>query len=204
MIADIVIQGFLYDEKSSFLHGSAKAPPLIREALWSDAFNSFAENGIDIKSLKIEDRGDHEVLEYFDIQRITKSKLAFGEKLFTLGGDHSITFPVVKALSEHLDEPFDILHIDAHGDLYHEFEGDPYSHACPFARIMESGLVGRLIQIGVRTLTEHQRVQAEKFGVEIIEMKECTLSHFPNLPRPAYVSLDIDCMDPALLPAVSY
>ena len=48
-------------------------------------------------------------------------------------------------------------HIDAHGDLYDAFEGDRYSHACPFARIMEDGLCERLVQVGIRTLTPHQR-----------------------------------------------
>ena len=63
-----------------------------------------------------------------------------------LGGDHSISYPVVRAVSEKLGGPIDLLHLDAHPDLYHCFEGNKYSHASSFARIMEGGYVRRLLQ----------------------------------------------------------
>ena len=80
-----------------------------------------------------------------------------------------ITFPIIKAYSQFFED-ITILQIDAHGDLYDELDGNPYSHACPFARIMEGSYAKRLVQVGVRTYNPHQRVQAEKFGVETIEM----------------------------------
>jgi arginase len=58
-----------------------------------------------------------------------------------------------------------ILHIDAHPDIYHDFQGNPRSHASPFARIMEEGLADRLISVGICTATDHQRRQIERFGV---------------------------------------
>lgn len=64
-----------------------------------------------------------------------------------LGGDHSISFPVVRAVSEKLGGPLDILHLDAHPDIYHAFEGNKYSHASSFARIMEGGYARRLLQV---------------------------------------------------------
>ena len=64
-----------------------------------------------------------------------------------------------------------ILHFDAHPDLYPEFEGDRYSHACPFARIMEERLADRLVQVGIRTSTAVQRAEAERYGVEVIDMR---------------------------------
>lgn len=64
-----------------------------------------------------------------------------------LGGDHSISFPVVRAVSEKLGGSVDILHLDAHPDIYHEFEGNKYSHASSFARIMEGGYARRLLQV---------------------------------------------------------
>jgi arginase family enzyme len=66
-----------------------------------------------------------------------------------LGGDHSISFPVVRAVSEKLGGPVDILHLDAHPDIYHCFEGNKYSHASSFARIMEGGYARRLLQVCV-------------------------------------------------------
>lgn len=64
-----------------------------------------------------------------------------------LGGDHSISFPAVRAVSEKLGGPVDILHLDAHPDIYHCFEGNMYSHASSFARIMEGGYARRLLQV---------------------------------------------------------
>ena len=64
-----------------------------------------------------------------------------------LGGDHSISFPVVRAVSEKLGGPVDILHLDAHPDIYDAFEGNKYSHASSFARIMEGGYARRLLQV---------------------------------------------------------
>lgn len=64
-----------------------------------------------------------------------------------LGGDHSISFPVVRAVCEKLGGPVDILHLDAHPDIYDAFEGNKYSHASSFARIMEGGYARRLLQV---------------------------------------------------------
>ena len=64
-----------------------------------------------------------------------------------LGGDHSISYPVVRAVSEKLGGTVDILHLDAHPDIYDAFEGNKYSHASPFARIMEGGYARRLLQV---------------------------------------------------------
>ena len=74
-----------------------------------------------------------------------------GKRPVSLGGDHSITFPIVKAVGQR-HPGLTIFHFDAHPDLYEEFEGNRLSHACPFARIMEAGLAKRLVQIGIRTL----------------------------------------------------
>lgn len=199
----IGIQGICYDEKSSYLRGPALAPPLIREALYSESANSFTENGKEITSDLFHDYGDYQIPLYFNIERITSENLASSDKLITLGGDHSISYPVIKAYHRARGE-FDIVHIDAHADLYDEYEGDPYSHACPFARIMENKHATRLIQIGIRTLTNHQREQADKYGVEIIEMKDFSISTLPILSKPIYLSIDIDALDPAFAPGISH
>jgi len=199
----ITLQGILYDQKSSYLKGPALAPPLIRKAYHSDSANYFAENGMEILPELFDDKGDFEIEDYFDIEKITTKNLAPRKPLITLGGDHSITFPLLKAFHE-INGKVDILHIDAHNDLYHEFEGDPYSHACPFARIMENNLANRLVQIGIRTLSQHQKEQADKFEVEIIQMKDFDLADLPKFENPIYLSLDIDALDPAFAPGVSH
>jgi arginase family enzyme len=97
-----------------------------------------------------------------------------------------------------------ILHIDAHGDLYDEFEGDRFSHACPLARILEEGLCSRLVQVGIRTLTPHQRSQIARFNVDCVEMQHFAGGARPVIDGPVYVSCDLDGLDPAFAPGVSH
>ena len=199
----ITLQGILYDEKSSYQKGTALAPPLIRKAYNSDSANYFSESGLEVRPELWNDKGDFEINDYFDIEKITGANLSKNMPLMSLGGDHSITYPMLKAFYK-VYGPIDILHIDAHADLYEEFEGDRFSHACPFARIMEDGLASRLLQVGIRTLSTHQREQAQKYGVEIFEMKDFSKSKQLKFNNPIYLSLDMDALDPAFAPGVSH
>lgn len=201
-MSKITLRGILFDGKSSYLQGPALAPPLIRKAYHSGSANYFAENGTEILPELFDDRGDFEIEEYFDIEDITNAHIQ-NNPLITLGGDHSITYPILKSVYKKYGQ-VDILHIDAHADIYDQFEGDPYSHACPFARIMEEQLASRLVQIGIRTLNSHQRAQLSRFGVETIEMKDFDLSRLPKFNDPLYISLDMDGLDPAFATGVSH
>jgi agmatinase len=199
----ITLQGILYDEKSSFLKGPALAPPKIRSLFMSPSANYFAENGWEIAPEIFDDKGDFEIDTYFDIENFTFKNLKNSKHLLTLGGDHSITYPLIKAFNR-IHGRVDVIHIDAHADLYDIFEGDKFSHACPFARIMEEKLVNRLVQIGIRTLSTHQREQSEKYGVETIEMRQIHKATSLELENPVYISLDMDALDPAYAPGVSH
>jgi arginase family enzyme len=97
-----------------------------------------------------------------------------------------------------------VLHLDAHPDLYPEFEGDPYSHACPFARVVEEGLAERLVQVGIRTMNGAQQAQAERHDVEVIDMRAWTAGRRPDVRGPLYLSIDLDAFDPAFAPGVSH
>lgn len=200
---NISLLGFLFDKKSSFLKGSAAAPPLIRESLSSYAVNSFAENGVDIRDKRIIDRGDFAIKDFIEIEKIVSRYLKAGEKVLSLGGDHSISYPVIKAYHKYYSS-IEIIHIDAHPDLYDELDGDKFSHACPFARILEEKLAVRLVQIGIRALNPHQREQAKRFGTEIIEMKDFSPDKIPGFKNPVYISIDMDGIDPAFAPGVSH
>ena len=131
--------------------------------------------------------------------------LATGARPILLGGDHSITFPAVRAVSRTATQ-LTVLHVDAHSDLYDSFEGDRYSHACPFARIMEEKLATRLVQVGIRTLTRHQREQADRFHVEVIDMRAWESGSRPVIEtgETVYLSVDMDGIDPAFAPGVSH
>ncbi|AIZ42663.1 agmatinase [Cellulophaga baltica] len=199
----IIIQGIKFDDKSSYEKGPRLAPPIICEVLNCGSANMYTENLITIENDAIEDKGDFEISDYFDIEKITKKHLKTDAKILSLGGDHSITFPIIKAHHEKYPK-LDILHIDAHCDLYNDYEGDSYSHACPFARIMENGFAVKLVQVGIRTLNPHQAEQADKFKVEIHQMKDLDLNKIPKFKNPLYISLDMDGFDPAYAPGVSH
>ena len=201
----VALIGIPFDKKSSFLQGSALAPGRIREALHNGAGNYWTEdthNPIEHEHFK--DLGDLAFSDYFDIENKVAAVLGSGARTLSLGGDHSIAYPIIKAYGRFYKN-FDILQIDAHGDLYDEFEGDRYSHACPFARILEEKLTGRLVQVGIRTFNPHQREQVARFGVEVIEMKDFeSKTGALVFENPLYISLDLDGLDPAFAPGVSH
>jgi agmatinase len=204
----VALVGVPFDEFSSFMRGPALAPHRIREVLHSGSSNWCAENEHDLSAEpRFQDVGDLELAEGLraltQIEEAVASILERGASVLVLGGDHSITYPVVRAYAaRHVG--LNILQLDAHPDLYDEFECNRYSHACPFARIMEECRVARLVQIGVRTINPHLRAQAERFGVEMITMQRRELENSLRFEGPVYLSLDMDVLDPAFAPGVSH
>jgi len=200
--------GFRYDENSSFMKGAADAPPQIRAALRSEAANLWSETGVDLGAESIFfDAGDVEPVAGTEmlslIEQSVLTLLNDGLIPLSLGGDHSITYPIIKAVSSQ-QKNLSVLHFDAHPDLYDDFQGNRYSHASPFARLMEEGLVKRLVQVGIRTINRHQREQADRFGVEVLEMRHWQDDYVPQFDAPVYISFDIDALDPAFAPGVSH
>jgi arginase len=168
-----VLVGIPLDHNSSFLRGTAEAPPLIREALGSDAGNCWSETRVDLGASGVyEDAGDLPDMASRDaFERIEKAIgtiLDAQKRPLSLGGDHSVSYPILRAFGKRVPG-MTLVHFDAHPDLYANYEYNPHSHASPFARIMEKQLVKRLVQIGIRTLNAQQQ-QAKKLGVEIYEM----------------------------------
>lgn len=198
------IIGFCFDENSSFMRGTAGAPPLIREALFSYASNLWTETGIDLGRPDIFfDAGDVIPSSAEKIEESISSLLSENLLPLSLGGDHSITYAIVRAIARRYPS-LSLLHFDAHPDLYDELQGNRCSHACPFARIMEDKLVQRLVQVGIRTMNGHQQEQARRFGVEVIEMKKFKDGLDLEFDTPVYVSVDMDALDPAFAPGVSH
>ena len=199
--------GIPFDGHSSYLRGAGDAPAKIREALRCDAANSWTEIGVDLGVAGVyEDAGDLGFVEkdaFAAIEAGVGALLEGGKRPVLLGGDHSITYPIVKAFARRYPE-LTIFHFDAHPDLYDEFEGNRLSHACPFARIMEAGLAKRLVQVGIRTINRHQREQAERFGVELVEMRGLPAFEKLKSAGPVYITFDMDVLDPAFAPGVSH
>lgn len=206
----VALLGVCYDGRSSHLRGTAGAPPVIRQALWSEAGNPWTELGIDLSTAALDDEGDLTPAPDEDppqvrraVEAAVRQIVESGRRPLVLGGDHSITYPILRGFQPSYPR-LSILHFDAHADLYDEFQGDRYSHACPFARVMEEGLADRLVQLGIRTMTKHQWEQAERFGVEVIEMKDWRDGMELEFITPVYVSFDLDVIEPGLAPGISH
>ena len=216
----IVLLGVPWDASSSGQRGAAEAPAVIRQALWAASSNAYNERGDDIAAPGVfEDAGDIDLPvgppeARTAIEERIRNIVHEGRRPLVLGGDHSITYPVLRGFAGRAEPPA-VLHLDAHGDLYDEFplrregEGEPgdrYSHACPFARVMEERLATRLIQVGVRTLNTHQRAQAAKFGVEVLgaDRWRDAIPQIARLRGALYVSLDLDVLEPMLAPGISH
>lgn len=206
-LPSVSLLGIPFDENSSYLRGAAQAPPRIVEALHCDSSNLWTENETDLQG-RVVDGGSLALPSgtpeaFAAIERGVADRLRRAARLLLLGGDHSITYPVVKAFAAKFPD-LEILHFDAHPDLYDQLEGNRFSHACPFARIMEEKLATRLVQVGIRAMNRHQREQAQRFGVEVLEMKD--LGGWPKLDfrGPVYLSFDIDVLDPAFVPGISH
>ncbi len=209
--------GVPLDHNSSFLRGARRGPGAIRAHLLSGSTNWTAECGVDLGHHEgwsdwgdvdcRGDAGDMSRIEAFAAEAWRGEAFAAeawrGGRLLALGGDHSITAPVLRGRPRG-GPPLTIVHFDAHPDLYPEFEGNRDSHACPFHRVMEEGLAGRLVQLGVRTLNAVQAEAARRFGVEIVPPDEVTAWPGVDGPGPIYVSLDMDALDPAYAPGVSH
>lgn len=204
----VAVIGAPLDENSSFLRGPALAPRRIRDVLHAGSSNWCTEDGVDLSArTDWRDLGDLALSggegALPAIEQAVARLLQRGCRVLTLGGDHSITYALVRAYAAAYPG-LTILHIDAHPDLYDDFEGRRFSHASPFARIMEEGAVKRLVQVGIRAMNPHQQAQAQRFGVEVIAMRDYHPGLALDLDGPLYISLDLDALDPAFAPGVSH
>jgi agmatinase len=206
----LALLGIPYDAASSWRRGPANAPAAIRAEFERarSYSNLTTEDGTDLgRPGLLLDAGDvampsDDAAARDAITATALAQLHAGHRLLSLGGDHSVTWALLRAVHQAVGT-VDVVHLDAHPDLYPEFEGNRFSHACPFARALEDHLIGRLVQVGIRTQNAVQRHVAERYNVEQVPMSEW---HLPRLEftRPVYVSLDLDVLDPAFAPGVSH
>ena len=198
--------GLPTDSHSSFVRGAAKGPPAIRAALRSAHAHTTATNGLVMDEV-LRDFGDAPLREADgDFERMVEAAAeAFrAGPAVVLGGDHMITYPVLAGMAQAGIAPPQIVHIDAHSDLYDDYEGDPLSHASPFARILERGLAAGLTQLGIRTPNAHLLAQIKRFGVKAFAPDEHA-EGVASLPvAPTYLSIDLDGLDPAFAPGVAH
>jgi arginase len=205
----IAVLGVPFDEKSSYLRGAAGGPAAIRAVSTGKCYCGYTELGINLEEDTVMvDLGDVDTSGDPDKTFALTTKavadvLEKGAVPIILGGDHSITYPVLKAFAANF-KPLDVLHFDAHPDLYDDLYGDRLSHACPMARVLEDSLAANIVQVGVRAVTAGQRSKALKHAVRMIEMREIADPLHLKFSNPVYISFDLDALDPAFAPGVSH
>jgi len=205
--AEFTILGIPFDGKSSFRKGAAGGPDAIRQASTAKSINLFTESGIDLaQDTTIIDAGNMVYTGNYE-SYTTSIEHKINEILQTdsipvvLGGDHSITYPVVRGML-HKYHPLNIVWLDAHPDIYPEYEGDRYSHACPMARILELDGIGTVVQAGIRSTTRNLNNSLHEAGVQVITTARFEEIAGLSLPGSTYLSVDIDLLDPAYAPGV--
>lgn len=216
---DAAIVGVPFDSGTSYRSGTRFGPRKIREAsllLWG--FNSVL--GVaPAKELKIVDYGDMEVVPV-DIRATMEvitdeAATILAHKTFpiSLGGDHSITLPLLRAHAAQFG-PLAVVHFDSHPDTWNsEFGDHPYSHGTPFRRALEEQLIDpeAYLQVGIRgpVSDSFDLDEARELGAQILTINEAFDQGIPAViqrirdvigKRPVYVSLDIDSVDPAFAP----
>lgn len=212
----LVFLGLPTDQNSSFMRGPAWAPPVVCAALGCCSESHFSGVEVDVVSALVEGyAGDVHLdddcttesreRDRAEICRAAQALTRNGAALLCVGGDQSVSFPLVEALSRRAPN-LHILHFGASSNLY-DSPGNPFSHRSPFARILERGLAVRLVQLGVRTMDRHEHDQVRRFGnVEVVTVFQWPAS--PGLlafPANAslYISIGLDALDPAFAPGVS-
>ncbi|MEL6869100.1 MAG: agmatinase [Pseudomonadota bacterium] len=205
----VCLIGAPHDANSSFLRGTASGPDKIRATMHNGAANLTAEQGLDLTHEGVlHDAGNMQLQAdqagVMGVEGALRQVLANGQKPLMLGGDHAVSYPALRAIHAH-HGVVDILHFDAHSDTYPDFDNNRYSHASPFARILEEGLCGRLVQVGIRTLTAVQTKVIEQHAVDCQPWQgDIALWLGLEFARPLYISIDIDALDPAFAPGVSH
>ena len=221
--ADVAVLGIPYDEATAMRPGSRQAPRAIRDASTRFGFLGRGEESTgyyDINAdetrmagVRIADCGDVDVI-YFDLDRnfrlINESVQAILEKgalPVVLGGDHSISYPVLRAFRDH--GPLRVILIDAHLDYKDELLGLKLTNNSPFRRAFELPFVEQIISFGIRGIksTDRELRESRQHGnlvfsnYDVFERGvEALLSELPDEIGNYYVSIDIDGLDPSIAP----
>jgi agmatinase len=213
--AEIGILGIPFDGASSFRRGSAEAPDRIRSLTPHTA--PFTEDGTPLAGIRLRDYGNVKAGVTWEslstaVQEAASSVLRHRFALF-LGGDHSVTIPLVTAAARTVEAPLGILHLDAHLDLMDTFEGLSWSHACTARRILDLpdvdpslfAFVGARSWLGDERsyLADHPQMEvhtARDLSSRGIEATAAAVCARLQDAAAVYITIDVDVLDPAFAP----
>ncbi len=208
--ADVVVSGVPFDCATSYRPGARLGPRAIRAASVQLSELPSFPHGFDLYDhLAIADYGDcfidygypEKIVEI--VEKHARKILRSNAKMLTFGGDHFVTYPLLRAHAEKYG-PLSLIHFDAHLDTWVD-DGKRLDHGSMFARAAEEGLVipERSVQVGIRTFNE------KSYGFNVLsapfvhsEGVETTISEITRIvgANKAYLTFDIDCLDPSVAP----
>jgi len=208
-----------WDATSSYRRGAAAGPDAIRRATSRRLYNRFTEQGLDLAALwKVCDHGN--VKETSDISKLKRSLASAislhdhrGHSTLFLGGDHFISYPCFSLMAQKCKCRLSLLYFDAHPDLYESYEGSHYSHATTVSRILEDRNIssGTVCYVGIRASTSEQNERIRTLGLNAYTAQDvyrrgcdaiASSIRSVLLNQPVYLSVDLDCLDPAFAPGV--
>jgi agmatinase len=213
--ADYIILGVPFDVTSTYRTGARFAPNAIRQTSLNIETYSF-RTCMDVEDLKLHDLGDLHIstdtkktLER--IMLVVKDILETGKTLVTIGGEHTITLGIMKGLGEKASKTA-LVSFDAHLDLRNEFMGLKFSHTTFMRRINEEVKPAKIIEVGTRAVCKEELAYAKKTKIDFFAVQQIRkegslkianqlrekLAEYKNL----YLSIDMDVLDPAYVPAV--
>jgi guanidinobutyrase len=216
---DVAIVGVPLDIGTSNRTGSRYGPRQIRAESVLVRPYGMATRAAPFDSFQVADVGDV-ALNTFSLEKSIAiieqhydEVLSCGAKTVSLGGDHTVTLPILRAQHK-LHGPVALVHVDAHADVNDEMFGERVTHGTIFRRAIEEGLVdpGKMVQIGLRATgyAADDFDWARKQGVQVVTAEECWYQSLQPLMQqlreriggetPVYLSFDIDGLDPSVAP----
>jgi agmatinase len=209
--SDFTVIGVPYDGAASSRKGTALGPERIR--FWSTHLTPFSEDRTRLGGIRIADLGDIPIShQESDFELVRQKVASLPNHPIILGGDHSISIPVLQAQREkHKDQHLGLLWIDAHPDLCDEFTGSKLSHACTLRRALDFGYdPNEICLVGLRSWEDQEIDLIENGGLNVYTaadvaergMSRIAMSIYSKLSDcdAVHISLDIDCLDPAFAP----
>jgi agmatinase len=212
--ADCVIAGIPMDIGTTNRAGTRDGPAAIRRASRMLTDGDHPTHWVDPAALAVSDIGNFS-LALGDIEASLAAIQLQAEQighLIALGGEHGITLPLLRALTKRLGHPVALVHFDAHVDTWPTNFGQTYAHGSPFFHAINEGLVDpqRMIQIGIRSPVQKDVMDwTLSRGVTVLSAQDVHASNPAVIAErisavvgdsPAYLSFDIDALDPAFAP----
>ena len=196
-----------YERTVSYGGGTARGPSAILKASWQletwDGKSNPSELGIHTRPPVDCSADADSVIE--NIAAATREVIEQGQMPVAIGGEHTVTYGVIKGLLEAGVEDIGIVQIDAHADLRDRYEGDPLSHASVMKRCVDLGIP--LYQLGIRAYCEEEMQTRARHGVHYLDADNLvpqgiqTINLPEDFPRNIFFTLDIDGMDPSVFPS---